>query len=267
MHIYCNAYLQQLKEISHQNEFLDQYIAICETAALRSSNKKEARKLFGYTEGHHALPKSFKLGGEKDPLNKVHLLPREHFEVHQLLPKFLINKKHLFQMTKAFQGMCNSKRRNFYNITADEYEFLKKLQAEKAPEFRSVWLKNDNTLEEKLVEPDEIETYKINGWVPGRIISQATRDKVSKASNGIPKSAQGRKNITEANKRRKGTKNKRHVELYPSGDKHKNSIKIWVKNMTLNQSEYVDPSYLTIDAISNGWERGRLFVGRKKEKS
>ncbi len=44
------------------------------------------RKLEGYCERHHALPRS--MGGGNEPTNIVQLTYREHFLAHWLLPKF-----------------------------------------------------------------------------------------------------------------------------------------------------------------------------------
>jgi hypothetical protein len=60
------------------------------------------RKLIGYKEVHHILPKS--LGGSNDKSNLVELTAREHFLVHLLLCKFTIGKeKH--KMLYSFNAM------------------------------------------------------------------------------------------------------------------------------------------------------------------
>lgn len=54
----------------------------------RAPTKKEARNIIGYCEGHHILPKSFKLGGEKDKRNIAYLTAKEHIIVHRLMCRF-----------------------------------------------------------------------------------------------------------------------------------------------------------------------------------
>jgi hypothetical protein len=70
------------------------------------------RKLIGYKEVHHILPKS--LGGSNDKSNLVELTAREHFLVHLLLCKFTIGKeKH--KMLYSFNAMryIKSKGRDY----------------------------------------------------------------------------------------------------------------------------------------------------------
>jgi hypothetical protein len=92
MNIYCQSYLDQLKEISLQNKYLNWYISLCQHASSRFNTRKQAIKEMGYCEGHHALPKSFNVGGEKDICNLVYFTAREHVIAHKLLTKFTTEK-------------------------------------------------------------------------------------------------------------------------------------------------------------------------------
>ena len=59
----------------------------------RASTRKEAKTICsGAIDLHHILPKSFGLGGEKDPTNYAFLTNREHLVAHWLLPKMLTGK-------------------------------------------------------------------------------------------------------------------------------------------------------------------------------
>lgn len=77
-----NIYLQRLLSISTSTKYTKWYCSIIENAISRV-------EALDYYEGHHILPKSFKMGGEIDPVNIVKLTSREHFICHRLLPKML----------------------------------------------------------------------------------------------------------------------------------------------------------------------------------
>jgi hypothetical protein len=70
------------------------------------------RKLIGYKEVHHILPKS--LGGSNDKSNLVELTAREHFLVHLLLCKFTKGQAKM-KMSYAFHAMCSFKNARRYN--------------------------------------------------------------------------------------------------------------------------------------------------------
>ena len=70
------------------------------------------RKLIGYKEVHHILPKS--LGGSNDKSNLVELTAREHFIVHMLLCKFTIGQAKM-KMSYGFHAMCSFKNARRYN--------------------------------------------------------------------------------------------------------------------------------------------------------
>lgn len=73
--------------------------------------KAKNRKLFGYKETHHILPKS--LGGSNELDNLVELTAREHFLVHLLLCKFTIGVARQ-KMGFAFHAMCTFKNKGRY---------------------------------------------------------------------------------------------------------------------------------------------------------
>ena len=128
--MYNNIYLWLIQNISHQNKYLRWYINIVTAASQRASTKNEAKKLLGYTERHHIVPKGFNLGGEKDPNNLIYLSAREHFICHWLLIKMVKNKK--FQLLSKF-AMYGFQQSNSYQkriLTSIEYEIARKKGAE-----------------------------------------------------------------------------------------------------------------------------------------
>ena len=99
---------------------------ICIKAFNRYSNRKEAKYMLGYVEGHHILPKSFKQGGEKDKSNLVYLTAREHFICHWLLTKMFTDQC-LHKMQYAFKCLSNLQmsghKREF---TSKQFEIIKR---------------------------------------------------------------------------------------------------------------------------------------------
>jgi len=75
-------------------------------------------------ENHHIIPKSFGLGGEKDPTNLVTLTPREHYIAHMLLSRmFDNNPKYKKKMIYALWRL--STRGLLYIPSSRKYENAK----------------------------------------------------------------------------------------------------------------------------------------------
>jgi hypothetical protein len=121
------TYIDQITSIALQNKYTKWYCFIIERAQFRSSTRKAAKALFGYVEKHHILPKSFKLGGEKDNLNYAYLTAKEHFMCHKLLSKMFIDS-YKRKMLRAYRAMAiliapNQQR---YKINSREFDKLRK---------------------------------------------------------------------------------------------------------------------------------------------
>jgi hypothetical protein len=81
-----NTYITKIKNIGIPNKYTKWYCNIILKALERD-------KPISYLEKHHILPKSFKLGGERDKENMVNLTLKEHFICHLLLTKMLTDEK------------------------------------------------------------------------------------------------------------------------------------------------------------------------------
>ena len=83
------------------------------------------RKIQGYTERHHIIPKC--MGGDNSKSNLVELTAREHFVCHKLLtfiyPK---NQKLIYALWVMANGRFKQKS-NPYKISSRDYEYSKKL--------------------------------------------------------------------------------------------------------------------------------------------
>ena len=100
------------------NKYTTWYTAITDRA--------RTRKLDGYTEQHHVIPKS--LNGTDDKTNLVDLTAREHFICHWLLTKMYTGEAKS-KMIYALNGMKrNGKFTQRYEtlVTSRVYENLKK---------------------------------------------------------------------------------------------------------------------------------------------
>ena len=113
-----NIYLQQLVTISLPNKYTKWYCDIINQAIARDSTKDIAR--------HHILPRSFKLGGEKDKVNIAKLTNREHLICHKLLTR-MVTGKLKSKMWYAVWRVANSKKTR---ISSREYEQLRKEASE-----------------------------------------------------------------------------------------------------------------------------------------
>lgn len=119
------TYIEQVVSIALSNKYTKWYCSIIERAQVRANTKKMANKLLGYTEGHHILPKSFKMGGEKDKLNLAYLTAREHLVCHLLLSRMFTGQlkvKMCFGLHSMYRIM---KRNTQIKLTSWEYSKLR----------------------------------------------------------------------------------------------------------------------------------------------
>jgi len=98
-------YISILRSVSTQNRYLEWYCRIVQNGLSRAKTKSQAKNILGYTEGHHIVPRSYKLGGKSNPDNLVYLSAKEHILVHRLLCKFS-QGEHQICALRAFHCMC-----------------------------------------------------------------------------------------------------------------------------------------------------------------
>jgi hypothetical protein len=104
-----NKFIKIIQEISHPNKYTKWYINIINNPDL--SDK---------TENHHIVPDclfinrtrkgppGFVDDNPNDPENIVKLSLRQHFIVHMLLPKMIIDKNYGFRLTSAIAKLMNN---------------------------------------------------------------------------------------------------------------------------------------------------------------
>ena len=90
----------------------------------RLIEKAKNRKLKGYTETHHIIPKC--MGGDNSSKNLVKLTAREHFLAHKLLVEiYPSNHKLLWALWLMAIGKQKWKNQDPYKVTGREYERLR----------------------------------------------------------------------------------------------------------------------------------------------
>lgn len=126
------------------------------------------RKLKGYTEKHHILPRS--LGGDNRKCNLVKLTPEEHYVAHQLLVKMFPEEKGLVWAACMMVGHSTNDERKGNKL----YGWLRRRHSKNAKtrtgkqngSYGRSWYHDPETLKSgKFLIEDVPE-----GWVKGRVI-------------------------------------------------------------------------------------------------
>lgn len=171
-----------------QNKYTKWYFSIISAA--------QNRKIVGYIEKHHIVPKS--LGGSNLKENLVELTAREHFICHWLLTKMVLETKQRYQMWNAFSCMLYLKRpdQDRYKISSKKFENIKTTGAS----IKSVRFSGENNP------------------MYGKTHSAESRDKIRKTHLGKTRSKEACQNISKSRLGKLKT------------DSHRNSLKqSWAK--------------------------------------
>lgn len=183
-----------------ENKYSKWYFSIVNNRKINPHDKDT------YTERHHIIPKS--LGGF-DKGNLVKLSAREHFLVHWLLTKMCESKDHEIKMKHALLRLMHaSESIKTYTWSKWHYEIAKKEKSLALKEMRKndkdprLGKKHSPEAKEKMrkaklgVKRDPEKC----AYLKTRIITQETREKLSKASTGRILSEESRKKISKAQK-------------------------------------------------------------------
>lgn len=165
------------------------------------------RKLDGYVEKHHIIPKC--MNGTNEPNNLVELTAREHFLVHWLLHEMYPENSDL---RYAFWSICrNSDNQQRYKPSSRVYEYAKHKMLEIWQKFK-LSDKQINSIKESLTgtkwyhKPDgtNLRAFpndpKISdeGWLSGRFGGKSISDKANKVKE---KKYKGKKLPSASNKK------------------------------------------------------------------
>lgn len=124
-----NTYVNKIMQIATPNKYTNWYISIVSRGISRATTRSHAKKLLGYTEGHHIYPRFASSTVEaKDKNNIVFLTAKEHFVCHWLLTKMLVGEyrqKSFAALGKFMQVNALQKR----ILNSNEYEAVRKANA------------------------------------------------------------------------------------------------------------------------------------------
>lgn len=154
-----------------QNKYTNWYNNIITNAKSRNLHtRKQAKKVLGYPERHHIIPKS--LSGSDHKENLIFLTAKEHYICHLLLPKMTEGSARR-SMCHALWNIVNQHRdyQHRHRVTSRMYESIKKTNAQ------ALSMSN---------------TGKPNLKLQGRVVDQNWRSKIKEtllAGNykGVPK--------------------------------------------------------------------------------
>lgn len=161
------------------NKYSKWYIAII-------SRAKSRKKLTGYTEKHHIIPRC--LGGNNRQHNIAILTSREHFICHILLAKCTSGDTRT-KMVKAAMCMRRSPTNQKRYVNSRLYSEIKrqysKIQSEKVtgknnPGYGLSWVTNYKTKHCLRIKLTELPYYIEDGYVRGRCINFADYDENGK---------------------------------------------------------------------------------------
>ena len=126
-------------------------------------NKANSRKLLGYTEKHHVVPRC--LGGKDTSENLVDLTPEEHFIAHKLLVKMYPNNQKL--VYAAIAMVRNRPTNKLYGWLRRKYSLVcsERQSGERNVQFGTKWISNcELQISKRIMKDRDIP----DGWVLGR---------------------------------------------------------------------------------------------------
>ena len=154
-------------------------------------DRGRVRKLKGYKEKHHIVPKC--LGGSNSRSNLVELTAREHFLCHWLLTRIYPADSKLAYAFWFMSHQKTSSQERFYKVSSRVYaEAVSNLKMtdEHKVKIRKTRVGkktviNTITKEVKYINPDKLSDYINSGWentnyTKGRILTQAHKDKIGR---------------------------------------------------------------------------------------
>lgn len=225
---HSNYYLSLVCNIALDNKYTRWYFNIISRALQRAKNRKKAKTLLGYVEGHHILPKSFEMEGQKDSSNIVFLTAREHFICHAILTKMFTNKfRHKMLYAFNIMKVCNQHSTGNRYFNSKLYNYYKKYFAEVFSENRDhlekMWASSSLTRKGKIICPEV--RKKISNTLKGHVVTEETRRKISESNRGKKMSEEQKRYLSKIRTGVKGKpwteEQKRHISKLRTGKKHK----------------------------------------------
>jgi len=152
--------------------------------------RAKTRKLEGYKEKHHIIPRC--LGGTNDKLNLVELTAREHYIVHKLLCELYPNNDKLHYALWRMMNPQTKNHKRSYNISSREYQNRRKIHQEK---IRNIGLLNKG----QIITDDHKERIRLARKL--QVITDETKQKISNSLKGrkkLPFTSEHKENIRQS---------------------------------------------------------------------
>jgi len=151
------------------------YIKIHDKLIFKAKN----RKISGYTETHHIIPKC--LGGTNEKENLVKLTAKEHWLIHQLLCEIYPKNYSLLKALESMMRKSNNQIRD-YVISGKQYERIKK-ECSSLHSLRLTGRKRKPFTEEHKKNMSESKKGKPS-WAKGKKFTEEHRKNIGIASKG-----------------------------------------------------------------------------------
>lgn len=142
--------------------------------------RAKTRKLEGYYERHHIIPKC--MGGSDCKENLVLLTAREHYVAHQLLVKIYPNNSSILYAARMMTVSSITQARSHNRL----YEWLKKKnlsigKGNKNSQYGTCWVTKVSIQKSRKIKNTELEKYLNEGWLKGRVTRFELTDSEEKA--------------------------------------------------------------------------------------
>lgn len=134
--------------------------------------KAKNRRITGYFERHHIIPRC--MGGSDEKENLVKLTPEEHYLSHQLLVKMYPEHNGLVLAASMMTSGRPSNKlygwlRRRHSIAMKEFQ-----RGEGNSQFGTVWISKE--ISEKKVKKEELEEHLLDGWTTGRLKTKVSKN-------------------------------------------------------------------------------------------
>jgi len=168
--------LRNIVYINNNKEVIMDYKLHYDKLIQRAKN----RKLNGYTEVHHIIPKC--MNGEDYKENLVELTAREHFIAHLLLFKIYPDSYGLIKavnMMTVESGNQDRSMNRMYGWLKERFskEMSRSQKGKKNSQFDTVWIYNLELEVTKKIKREDFSKYENLGWLKGRIFDFDKKNK------------------------------------------------------------------------------------------
>jgi hypothetical protein len=172
-------------------DYLNIYNKLIQHAKEHAEERRALNKQSIYFEGHHIIPRCLNgTGSSKEwkysnyNVNESNIVPltaKEHYIAHLLLTKIYPDNSQIFYAFLAMVqwGRHSGSVNRSYRISAKQYQSIKELRKKHSYIQTRSNYSHSNETKQKISE-----SKKGNTWNKGRIVSDSTKELISKANSG-----------------------------------------------------------------------------------